>query len=41
MNAIPVLLATIAAVWVLMGWNRPAGAIDLAEADYLDLEEAD
>ena len=41
MNLVPMLMAAIAAAWVLIGWNRPVGAIDLAEADYLDLEEAD
>ena len=41
MNLIPMLLAAVAAVWVVIGWHRPAGAIDLAEADYLDIEEAD
>ena len=41
MNLVPMLMAAMAAVWVLLGWNRPVGAIDLAEADYLDFEEAD
>jgi len=41
MNLVPMLMAAIAAVWVMIGWNRPVGAIDLADADYLDVEEAD
>ena len=41
MNLVPLLMAAVAAVWVLIGWNRPVAAIDLAEADYQDLEEAD
>jgi hypothetical protein len=41
LNMVPLVLAAIAAVWVALGWNRPAGAIDFADADYLDIEEAD
>ncbi len=38
---LPLLMAAIAALWVMLGWNRSTEVMDFGNVDDLDLEEQD